>query len=195
MIFWFGYKSNSRKQTMNRLQTVAGSFLLGGILAFTLYGFLARAQVHKPYEQDAIYIEECGACHIAYPPGLAPTKTWDKLMMNLADHFGDNSELDKEAFAYIAKYLEAEALRPGKPTVMSEMLRNMPDEPPLRITEFPAFLAAHQVIGVQLEMEDFPEGFLSPCADCHRQATQGVFEKDRMHPGYGPSNWGGTQTN
>ena len=74
---------------------------------------------------------------------------------------------------------------------MSEMLRNLPQNPPLRMTEFPAFLAAHEIIGEQLEMESFPEGFLSPCADCHRQAADGIFEKDRMHPGYGPSNWGG----
>tara|TARA_X000001036_G_scaffold432780_1_gene469251 strand:+ start:307 stop:855 length:549 start_codon:yes stop_codon:yes gene_type:complete len=176
---------------MNRVQFVLGSLLLGGILIFGFYGLFVHAQDTEEYQKNPAYIEECGACHLAYPPGLMPSKTWDKVMTGLSDHFGENAELDDETAQLIMSYLQQESLRPGKPTVMSEMLRNLPQNPPLRMTEFPAFLAAHEIIGEQLEMESFPEGFLSPCADCHRQAADGIFEKDRMHPGYGPSNWGG----
>ena len=176
---------------MNRVQFVLGSLLLGGILIFGFYGLFVHAQDTEEYQKNPAYIEECGACHLAYPPGLMPSKTWDKVMTGLSDHFGENAELDDETAQLIMSYLQQESLRPGKPTVMSEMLRKLPQNPPLRMTEFPAFLAAHEIIGEQLEMDSFPKGFLSPCADCHRQAADGIFEKDRMHPGYGPSNWGG----
>ena len=73
---------------------------------------------------------------------------------------------------------------------MSQMLRNMPDDPPLRITEFPSFITAHDEIPKQLQVEKLAEGFLSPCEDCHREAASGIFDKDLLHPGYGPKVWG-----
>ncbi len=93
-------------------------------------------------------------------------------MGGLADHFGENAELDDDSAGHISSYLSANALQMGKPTPMSEMLRNMPVDPPLRITDFPAFTAAHQIVGKQLDMDTFPEGFLSPCADCRQLGRQ-----------------------
>ena len=49
------------------------------------------------------------------------------------------------------QYLEKYALGTGGPSTMSQMGRNLPDEPPLRVTEFPAFLDAHEP--AQLHME------------------------------------------
>ncbi|MDH5218993.1 MAG: diheme cytochrome c, partial [Gammaproteobacteria bacterium] len=42
---------------------------------------------------DSLYKEECSACHMAYQPGLLPARSWEKMMDNLADHFGENAEL------------------------------------------------------------------------------------------------------
>jgi hypothetical protein len=173
---------------MNKGQWLIGLLLLGSILFFGLYGIVATAAAGdaQVYNKDALYIEECGACHLAYPPGLLPTASGRGIMAGLEDHFGENAELDEESAAHISSYLEREALRSGEPTTMSKMLRNLPAEPPLRITEFPAFLSAHQEIAEQLDMETFPLGFLSPCADCHRQAADALFDKELLHPGYGP---------
>jgi hypothetical protein len=70
---------------------------------------------------------------------------------------------------------------------MSQLARNLPQNAPLRVTEFPAFLDAHDVVKQQLEMQEWPDGFLSPCRDCHHQAADARFEKELLHPGYGPS--------
>ena len=112
-------------------------------------------------------------------------------MQGLEDHFGDNAELDTETSTHIANYLTRNALRWGKPTSMSRMLRNMPDHPPLRITEFPYFLKAHEEIPKKLGVEELDEGFLSPCEDCHKQAAEGIFDSESMSPGYGPSFYSG----
>ena len=32
------------------------------------------------FETDQIYNEECGACDMAYPPGLLPAKSWQRLL-------------------------------------------------------------------------------------------------------------------
>jgi hypothetical protein len=173
---------------MGKSQRLAGTVGLACILVFGFYGIVVYAVTGDSigYTKDTIYVEECGACHLAYPPGLLPVDSGRKIMGGLADHFGESAELDEETADYITNYLEQEALRPGKPTTMSEMLRNLPADPPLRITEFPAFLGAHEIIAEQLQMDEFPEGFLSPCADCHRQAADALFDKELLHPGYGP---------
>ena len=43
---------------------------------------------------NPVYKEECGSCHMAYPPGLLPARSWTKVMSGLDNHFGDNAELD-----------------------------------------------------------------------------------------------------
>ena len=176
---------------MDKTRWSIGTLVLGLVLLFGIQGVVVNAWEggDQQYVKDAVYIEECGACHLAYPPGLLPVASWEGLMEDLADHFGESAELDQETADHITQYAVQEALRPGKPTTMSQMLRNMPDDPPLRITEFPSFISAHAVIGEQLQMDEFAEGFLSPCADCHRQAADALFDKELLHPGYGPQTW------
>ncbi len=176
---------------MNKTRWSIGSVLLGAALVFGLYGIVINASEGEDelFETDAVYIDECGACHLAYPPGLLPVQSWQGIMSGLEDHFGESAETDEETATHIANYLERVALQKGKPSPMSQMLRNMPDDPPLRITEFPAFITAHAEIPIQLQVEKLDEGFLSPCADCHRQAASGRFDKELLHPGYGPKVW------
>jgi len=176
---------------MNNMRWSIGSVLLGAVLVFGLYGIVINASEGEDelFETDALYIDECGACHLAYPPGLLPVQSWQGIMSGLEDHFGESAETDEETATHIADYLERVALQKGKPSPMSQMLRNMPDDPPLRITEFPAFITAHAEIPIQLQVEKLDEGFLSPCADCHRQAASGRFDKELLHPGYGPKVW------
>ncbi len=43
---------------------------------------------------NPLYAAECGGCHFAYQPGLLPEASWRKMMGSLADHFGENAELE-----------------------------------------------------------------------------------------------------
>ena len=49
---------------------------------------LAQAPALPKYQQ------ECAACHLAYPPGLLPAASWQRLMSNLPRHFGTDASLD-----------------------------------------------------------------------------------------------------
>lgn len=177
---------------MMNIRWLIGSGLLAGVLIFGAYGVVinVKAGEQNPYVRDTTYIEECGACHLAYAPGLLPEKSWTGIMQGLADHFGENAELDAETSAYIADYLARYALKGGHPSRISQFLRNMPEAPPLRITLLPGFIAAHDIVRERLELDEFAEGFLSPCVDCHRTANSAVFDKELLRPGYGPKIWG-----
>jgi len=138
------------------------------------------------FEQDAVYIEECGACHLAYPPGLLPAESWRAMMAGLEDHFGENAELDQETASHISSYLDRQALQKGKPSPMSKMLRNLAGKPPLRITELPYFIHEHDEIPKRMVTENPDVGSLSQCDRCHKEAARGSFDEDRVFiPGFG----------
>jgi len=174
-----------------------GSVLLGTILLYGFYGIVVHAKQGNQdrFVRDSIYTEECGACHLAYPPGLLTVKSWQGIMAGLEDHFGENAELDEETSTHIFQYLEQYALAPGQQTRIGKLIRNMPDNPPFRITELPAFISAHEEIAERMKVAKLATGFLSPCADCHRSAASSIFDKELLHPGYGPKVWGGPTTN
>ena len=43
---------------------------------------------------NATYRDECGSCHVAYPPGLLPAVSWQRLMSDLPRHYGTDASLD-----------------------------------------------------------------------------------------------------
>ncbi len=137
------------------------------------------------------YKDECGSCHFAYQPGLLPTKSWEKLLNEkaLADHFGENAELDKDVLASIRDYVMANAAdksywkRARKIAVSTEGV-----EAPLRITEVRYIKRKHHDIPEKMIKGNKDVKSLSQCDKCHTQANKGVFEEDTVRiPNY--PNW------
>ena len=40
------------------------------------------------------YVQECGSCHAAYPPGMLPARSWQRVMGGLDRHYGSDASLD-----------------------------------------------------------------------------------------------------
>ena len=132
------------------------------------------------------YRAECGSCHMAYPAGLLPARSWQKLLDNLANHFGDNAELSGEARARITAYLLAEGDKPQDRHMTRLIASAPPGETPLRITGLPYFKHEHREIP-QRYIKDNPQVHsLSNCNACHTRAEQGSFrEREISIPGLG----------
>ena len=132
--------------------------------------------------ENPIYKEECGSCHMAYPPQLLPGKSWTKLMAGLDDHFGENAELDGETAQMIEKYL----VDTSRSTSYRKLRRNLGDKSPLRITELPYFKHEHDEIPPGLIRDNDKINSLSQCNACHRKAERGQFDEDDVYiPGVG----------
>lgn len=142
----------------------------------------------RVFVSDDKHIEECGSCHMAYPPELLPKESWEKIIASLDDHFDENAELDAETSAYLLKYLQLNGLQNDQPTIktVAPWFKSLPDNAPLRITELPGFLAHHEDPIRRLGEGSDVEGFFSPCEDCHKEAASGIFNKERIFRGYGP---------
>ncbi|MDD4912097.1 MAG: diheme cytochrome c [Sideroxydans sp.] len=129
------------------------------------------------------YKDECGSCHFAYQPGLLPSKSWEKLLNEkaLADHFGENAELDREVLAPIYDFVMANAAdksyykRARKITNSTEGL-----EAPLRITEVRYIKRKHHEIPERMIKGNKDVKSLSYCDACHTQADKGIFDEDTV---------------
>jgi hypothetical protein len=176
-----------------------GSVLMGGILVFSLYGIgstIASGDSDRKWENDedgfdmrltvdnALYIEECGSCHIAYPAQMLPAKSWRKIMAGLEDHFDENAELDIESQKTIEEYLAtASEYSNGK---YRKMFRNLGNQSPLRITQLPYFRHEHDEIPSRFFKDNDKLNSLSQCDACHRNAEKGWFDEDNVFiPGVG----------
>lgn len=119
---------------------------------------------------DAVYRDECGSCHMAYPPGLLPSVSWRAIMQGLDSHFGENAELLPDTTAHVTTYLQEHASDRGDPLKHDRLLGGMQGRPPLRITELPFFKDEHEEIPARM-VEGNPEvQTFSRCAACHRDA-------------------------
>lgn len=143
----------------------------------------------SPYggtELDAVYQEECGSCHMAYPPRLLPSASWKVIMSTLTDHFGDNAELPADLNAHIMEFLDRNASDRGDRMKNARLLRDTKGAALMRITELPYFKDEHDEIPRRM-VEDNPkvESF-SRCDGCHRDAAKARFDEDTVAiPGFG----------
>ena len=62
-----------------------------------------------PVAANPTWTTECGACHVAYPPGLLPERSWRAVMDGLDRHFGADASLDAATRKTITEFLAANA--------------------------------------------------------------------------------------
>ncbi len=137
--------------------------------------------------EDAVYTEECGSCHMAYPAGLLPARSWEKLMTGLDDHFGDNAELDNKTRQHISDFLQANSADHSNYRRSKKFARSIADnDAPLRITQAPYFKHEHDEIPARLVGPNARVRSFSECNACHTGAEKGSFnEHDINIPGLG----------
>jgi hypothetical protein len=138
---------------------------------------LARAgeRALMPADTPAVYLQECGSCHLAYPPALLPARSWQRVMSGLAQHYGSDATLDAASTERIGRWLQAQA-------GFSRRVREEPAED--RITRAPWFLREHRKVDAAVWKHP-SVGSASNCAACHVGADRGRFDEHalRVPPG------------
>lgn len=114
------------------------------------------------------YETECGSCHLAYPPSLLPAASWQTLLSNLDQHFGQNAEVDAATARELNTFLSTWAAPRGAGT-----------PPPLRITELAWWRHQHGEVSPQIWKRQ-AVGSKANCNACHLNANQGDFNEHRV---------------
>lgn len=133
------------------------------------------------------YLEECGACHFPYQPGLLPARSWTKLMATLDNHFGENAELPADTAKAIESYLLAYAADQSNHKRSRRIAQSIPaSEAPLRISKTPYFLKEHRELKRKVVQDNPKVRSFSNCDACHTTAAKGYYGENGIRiPGFG----------
>jgi hypothetical protein len=117
-----------------------------------------------------VYTQECGGCHLAFPPNLLSKASWQRVMSGLEKHYGSDASLDAATQKQIDTWLQTHGGQ-GK--------RARKEPPQDRITRAAWFERKHREVNVATFKR---AAIKSPanCAACHGDAAQGDFEDDRV---------------
>ncbi len=166
---------------MKRLDRIFGvlgasSFAAALALAAALPAGSASADEEEYFRPvtDKTVMTECAACHMAFPAGMLPARSWEAVMSDLPNHFGEDASLDDATRAKITDYLVANAAREG-----SWIARSMAKgDPVLRISDSPWWIEEHRGEVGPKAFENPKVGSKANCVACHRDANSGYFEDD-----------------
>lgn len=139
----------------------------------------------KPVD-NTIYEKECGSCHFAYPAGLLPSSSWNKMMSNLDKHFGDDATVDEETFQTLVSYLNENSAEKSMNYKRSrKIVKNLNGNIPDSISKMPYMKKKHEDIKEHLITQKEVKGMFN-CTACHQNAKKGIFSDDDVNiPNYG----------
>lgn len=194
---------------LNALRWTTGTVLLGGALTLGALGianlagtsgawagdderesgeYEGRVSSGTGMTPDPDYAQECSVCHLAYPAGLLPARSWQVIMAGLDNHFGENAELPPAQAQRITDYLVRHAADASAGRRSAQFQRGLAAaDTPLRITELPFFTRKHGDIPARMVSGNPDVGSFSQCQACHGTAAErGVFNEDTVDiPGFG----------
>ncbi len=116
------------------------------------------------------YVQECGSCHLPFPPGLLPADSWQRLMKGLPRHFGTDASLDATSAQPISAWLQAHA-GSGK------RAREAPPED--RITLGSWFVREHREVSAAAWKRP-AIGSAANCAACHGDTDTGRYSESAI---------------
>ncbi len=185
-------------KTFHLVSTLA--LLGGGLLTLSALPLYADDDEHEHHEHegkrakhaltmanDPSYVEECAACHFAYQPGLLPARSWQKMLGNLSDHFGENAELEVDKQQQLTTYLMENAGDVKPSGIYYELAGRLNKKAtPLRISQLPGFVHEHEDIPARVLKNNPDLSSFSQCQQCHTDAKNGSYEEYKVNiPGYG----------
>jgi len=144
---------------------------LAPALALLLGAAVLPAQADRlAVPQLKAYQQECAACHLAYPPGLLPAASWQRLMANLPKHFGTDASVDPATLKQLSDWLAANA------GTFKKVARQPAPPPEDRITRAAWFVREHDEVSAATWKLPAVKSAAN-CAACHTRADQGDFSE------------------
>jgi hypothetical protein len=136
---------------------------------------------------NQLYIKECGSCHFPYQPGLLPSNSWNKMMVNLDKHFGVDASLASEDFVTLSKYLNDNSAEKNMQYKRSNRIVTslLPGQVANSISTTPYIIEKHRGIKKDLISQKDVKGLFN-CMACHTTADKGIYSERAIKiPNYG----------
>jgi Dihaem cytochrome c len=139
-------------------------------LAPGLWSATAHADNRVGVAATPLYKQECAACHLAFPPGMLPASSWQRLMDELPKHFGVDASLEPAVQTQLSAWLSTHG------GTMRRVVENPPED---RISRSPWFVRQHHEVAADTWKRASIKS-ASNCLACHRGAENGDFDEDHV---------------
>lgn len=163
----------SHDVTTNRTRRMTAVLALPCLVSLAFVASAGERAVKRPpaATPDArLYRDECGSCHVPFPPRGLPASSWKAVMAGLDQHFGTDASIDPAASRTIGAWLATNAGYEPKPPAA---------KPVLRITEMPWFRHEHDEMS-PAALRRLGVKALSDCGGCHTRAAEGRFSEHEL---------------
>lgn len=149
------------------MKALAVKQLAACLLVFN--GAMAYADdINFTLPQNAKWKEDCGGCHIAYPPQLLTANDWQQMMGGLDRHFGANAAMDAADSREILDFLQRHAGSGKKHSATS-----------LRISDTSWFKREHREVADSAWTDPAVKSRAN-CTACHINADRGDWSEDSV---------------
>jgi cytochrome b len=145
----------------------------------------ATTENYRPFKgpqlaNNETWRTECGACHVAYHPTLLPARSWNMLLDDQANHFGEDLYLDTDLVGELRDFHIAHAAETQQTEAAYKILRSIPaNETPLRISATVYWQHKHEEIDETVWQSDAVNSRAN-CNACHLDAEQGTYKDAAM---------------
>jgi cytochrome b len=183
-----GYKNSSSNIQINlsSVQKLFVTFSFCFTIVFVTYLFSSSKSnafmISKNEKQNYAMINEdfeaeCGSCHITYPPYLLPKKSWEIMMGDLENHFGDDASIDEETNHIISKFLDQNSAEDSTNEAAFKILHSLKDKKTIAITKTPYWEKRHKDIDEKVFLDDKIKSKAN-CNACHKDIENGLIENN-----------------
>lgn len=122
------------------------------------------------------YNDLCGSCHFPYQPGLLPGISWETMMNNIDNHFGQTIKMTDVETRTMRRYLLDNSAGHVNDEISNQILKSLKYNPiPVRITQTPFFMDKHNQLINKVKQQN-----MGQCDRCHQDAQQGLYKKQKI---------------
>ncbi|MDP3230368.1 MAG: diheme cytochrome c [Acidovorax sp.] len=151
---------------MKKIAPLTSAAMAAAVCMVVLTSAHADSGRAMPRNVPSAYTQECAACHTAYPPGLLPAASWNRVMTGLGKHYGTDASLEAATVRQLNQWLQDHA----------GTYKRVNEEPPEdRITRSAWFERKHRKIEpATWKLASVKSA--ANCAACHTGADQGQLD-------------------
>lgn len=158
--------------------SICSAVIPASIVILALASGPSLAEEAKRFPLSATYKEECGSCHVPYPPQLLSSQSWREIMGGLDRHFGSDASLEPDKAKQIGDFLASNAGRSARLSAQGGQ-----GGVPLRVTETSWFKREHREGHDGITAAVWRSATVkspSNCGACHQKASQGFYDEDEI---------------
>ena len=155
-----------------------------GFLVFNFYNpknILIASKYEKiDYKvQNELFVKECASCHTLYPPSVLPKKSWELIMSDLENHFGDDASIDEESNKNILAFLLKNSAETSSMESSFKFLESIQNQDIIALSKTTYWEKTHKDIPKEL-FENKNIKSKTNCKACHSDIEKGLIEDENI---------------